>query len=131
MAGQTASLAERLAVEQAYLGPLPAHAPDVGLVGEGVVGSTGQVRFEANVSSVPIQYAYRRLVLKADPFDVRLYADDTLVATHPGFYAQGDVRETSGRTGATTYGCCWRSRSRSPSPRRCATPCRQVSCPAC
>lgn len=57
MAGQTASLAERLAVEQAYLGPLPQYASDVGLVREVVVRSTGHVRFEANVSSVPIQYA--------------------------------------------------------------------------
>ena len=49
MAGQTASIAERLSVERAYLGPLPEHAPDVGLVREVVVRSTGQVRFEANV----------------------------------------------------------------------------------
>ncbi len=93
MAGQTASIAERLAVERAYLGPLPEHAPEIGLVREVVVRSTGQVRFEANVYSVPIQYAYRRLVLKADPFDVRLYADDALVATHPRSYAKGDVME--------------------------------------
>lgn len=93
MAGQTASIAERLAVEQAYLGPLPDYAPEVGLVREVVVRSTGQVRFEANVYSVPIQYAYRRLVLKADPFDVRLYADDGLVASHPRSYAKGEVIE--------------------------------------
>jgi transposase len=93
MAGQTTSIAERLSVERAYLGPLPPHAPDVGLVREVVVRSTGQVRFEANVYSVPIQYAYRRLVLKADPFDVRLYADDGLVATHPRSYAKGAVIE--------------------------------------
>jgi transposase len=93
MAGQTASIAERLTVERAYLGPLPEYAPEIGLVREVVVRSTGQVRFEANVYSVPIQYAYRRLVLKADPFDVRLYADDALVATHPRSYAKGEVME--------------------------------------
>jgi transposase len=93
MAGQTASIAERLSVERAYLGPLPEYAPDVGLVREVVVRSTGQVRFEANVYSVPIQYAYRRLTLKADPFQVRLYADDALIATHPRSYAKGEVIE--------------------------------------
>ena len=61
MAGQTASIAARLAVERAYLGPLPEQAPDLGLVRDVVVRSTGQVRFEANVYSVPIQYAYRHL----------------------------------------------------------------------
>jgi transposase len=93
MAGQTATIAERLAVEQAHLGPLPEHAPDLALVREVVVRSTGQVRFEANVYSAPIQYAYRRLVLKADPFPVRLYADDALVATHRRSYAKGEVVE--------------------------------------
>jgi transposase len=93
MAGQTAPIADRLTIERAYLGPLPEQAPDVGLVREVVVRSTGQVRFEANVYSVPIQYAYRRLVLKADPFHVRLYADDALVATHARSYAKGEVIE--------------------------------------
>ncbi|MGZ6321295.1 MAG: IS21 family transposase [Ktedonobacterales bacterium] len=93
LAGQTASIAERLAVERAYLGPLPAQAPEVGVVRDVVVRSTGQVRFEANVYSVPIQYAYHRLVLKADPFQVRLYAGDTLVATHQRSYAKGEVIE--------------------------------------
>ena len=93
MAGQTASIAARLTVERAYLGPLPPHAPEIGVVREVVVRSTGQVRFEANVYSVPIQYAYRRLMLKADPFHVRLYADDALVATHPRSYAKGEVME--------------------------------------
>jgi transposase len=93
MAGQTAPIAERLTVEQACLGPLPEHAPDVGLVREVVVRSTGQVRFEANVYSVPIQYAYHRLALKADPFHVRLYAGETLVATHARSYAKGEVIE--------------------------------------
>lgn len=91
MAGQTASIAERLGVERASLGPLPEHAPDVGLVREVVVRSTGQVRFEATVYSVPIQYAYRRLVLKADPFHVRLSAIDALVAMHPRSFAKGEV----------------------------------------
>jgi transposase len=93
MAGQTAPIGERLAVEQAYLGPLPEHPPEVGGVREVVVRSTGQVRFEANVYSVPIQYAYARLVLKADPFRVRLYAGEALVAEHRRSYAKHQVIE--------------------------------------
>lgn len=93
MAGQTAAIAARLAVEQAYLGPLPEYAPEVGLVREVVVRCTGHVHFEANVYSVPIQYAYRHLVLKADPFHVRLYAGDALVATHARSYAKQEVIE--------------------------------------
>jgi hypothetical protein len=42
---------------------------------------------------VPIQYAYRRLVLQADPFQVRLYAEEALVATHPRSYAKGELIE--------------------------------------
>src|SRR5260370_17326120 len=32
-------------------------------------------------------------MLQADPFQVRLYADDALVATHPRSYAKGQVIE--------------------------------------
>jgi transposase len=93
MAGQAAPIAEQVAVEQRYLGPLPEQPPEVGSVREVVVRSTGQVRFEANVYSVPIQYAYHRLVLKADPFSVRLYAGADLVAEHPRTYGKHEVIE--------------------------------------
>lgn len=45
--------------------------------------STGRVRFQTNDSSAPIQYAYQRLTLKADPFRVRLFAGMEQVADHP------------------------------------------------
>lgn len=94
MAGQRATIAERLAVEQAHLGPLPEPAPDVSSVGEVVVRSTGQVRFEANVYSVPITYAYQRLVLKADPFTVRLYSPTgDLIAEHARAYGKHELIE--------------------------------------
>lgn len=91
MAGRQTPIAERLVVEQAVLGPLPTQPPDIGVVREVVVRSTGRVRFDANEYSVPLQFAYQRLLLKADPFRVCLYAGADLVATHPRSYAKHTV----------------------------------------
>jgi len=51
------------------------------------------VRFQTNDYSVPIQYAYQRLTLKADPFRVRLFAGEELVAEHPRSYEKRQVIE--------------------------------------
>ena len=93
MAGRTEPIASRLAFEQTQLGPLPTYAPDVGLLAEVLVHSTGRVRFQTNDYSAPIQYAYQRLTLKADPFRVRLYAGEELVADHPRSYQKRQVIE--------------------------------------
>ena len=58
-----------------------------------LVHSTGRVRFQTNDYSAPIQYAYRRLTLKADPFRVRLYDGEELVADHPRCYEKRQVIE--------------------------------------
>src|SRR5207244_2811195 len=60
---------------------------------EVLVHSTGRVRFQTNDYSVPIQYAYQRLTLKADPFRVCLFDDAELVADHPRCYQQRQVIE--------------------------------------
>ena len=91
--GRTETIATRLAVERAHLGPLPEHPLDVGAVREVVVRSTSRVRFQGNDYSVPVRYAYQRLTLKADPFRVRLYAGADLVADHPRCYARGQAVE--------------------------------------
>jgi len=93
MARQTDSVAARLAFERRSLGPLPTHAPELALVAEVLVHSTGRVRFQTNDYSVPIQYAYQRITLKADPFRVRLYADEKLIADHPRSYDKRQVIE--------------------------------------
>src|SRR5213078_3558663 len=93
MAGRTDPIASRLEVERTYLGPLPSHPPSFGPLVEVLVHSTGRVRFQTNDYSVPIQYAYQRLTLKADPFRVRLYAGEELVADHPRGYQQRQVIE--------------------------------------
>jgi transposase len=93
MAGRTEPIASRLAFERAHLGPLPTYAPDVGPLAEVLVHSTGRVRFQTNDYSAPIQYAYQRLTLKADPFRVRLYAGEELVADHARCYEKRQVIE--------------------------------------
>ena len=93
MARQTDSIAARLAFERRTLGPLPTHTPELALVVEVLVHSTGRVRFQTNDYSVPIEYAYQRLTLKADPFRVRLYAGEELVADHPRCYEKRQVIE--------------------------------------
>jgi len=79
--------------EHSHLGPLITHAPDVGPLAEVLVHSTGRVRFQTNDYSAPIQYAYQRLTLKADPFRVRLSAGEELVADHPRCYEKRQVIE--------------------------------------
>ena len=93
MAGRTEPITTRLAVECAYLGPLPSHAPELGPVAEVLVHSTGRVRFQTNDYSVPIQYAYQRLTLKADPFRVRILAAEDQVADHARCYDKHQVIE--------------------------------------
>src|SRR6266536_580374 len=93
MAGRNDPIARRLEFERSHLGPLPTHAPDLGPIAEVLVHSTGRVRFQTNDYSAPIQYVYRRLTLKADPFRVRLYAGEALVADHPRSYEKRQVIE--------------------------------------
>jgi transposase len=93
MARRTDPIAARLAFERKTLGPLPTHVPELALVVEVLVHSTGRVRFQTNDYSVPIQYAYQRVTLKADPFRVRLYAGEELVADHPRCYLKQAVIE--------------------------------------
>src|SRR5436190_1884354 len=93
MARRTDPIATRLAFERSTLGPLPTHAPELALVVEVLVHSTGRVRFQTNDYSVPIQYAYQRLTLKADPFRVRIFAGEHLVADHPRCYEKRQVIE--------------------------------------
>ena len=93
MARRTDPIATRLAFERSTLGPLPTHAPELALVVEVLAHSTGRVRFQTNDYSVPIQYAYQRVTLKADPFRVRLYAGSELIADHPRCYEKRQVIE--------------------------------------
>ena len=93
MARRTDPIVSRLECERAFLGPLPTHAPELGPISEVLVHSTGRVRFQTNDYSVPIQYAYQHVTLKANPFRVHVFAGEELVADHPRCYLQRQVIE--------------------------------------
>ena len=93
MAGRSETIASRLEVERTYLGPLPSHPPELSPLVEVLAHSTGRVRFQTNDYSVPIQYAYQRLTLKADPFRVHIFAGKELIADHPRSYGKRQVIE--------------------------------------
>ena len=93
MAGRSETIAARIALERGYLGPLPPKPPELGPMVEVLVHSTGRVRFQTNDYSVPIQYASQRLTLKADPFCVRVFAGEELVAEHRRCYDKRQVIE--------------------------------------
>ena len=93
MARRTDPIVSRLECERTFLGPLPTHAPELGPIVEVLVHSTGRVRFQTNDYSVPIQYAYQHVTLKANPFRVHVFAGEELVADHPRCYLQRQVIE--------------------------------------
>ncbi|HKO23202.1 MAG TPA: hypothetical protein VJY65_00520, partial [Chloroflexota bacterium] len=82
-----------LALERAALLPLPERPLEIGQLREVVVRSTGRVRFETNEYSVPVRYVGQRLALKADPFRIRVYDHEALVADHPRCYGRAQVVE--------------------------------------
>lgn len=93
MAGKTIPIGDLFAQEQSQLLPLPAVPPQIGLLREVVVRTTGHIQFQTNRYSVPVRYVGQRLTLRADPFRVTLYAGEDLVADHPRSYACAQVIE--------------------------------------
>ena len=93
MAGRSAPIRDLLALERAALLPLPERPLEIGQLREVVVRSTGRVRFETNEYSVPVRYVGQRLALKADPFRIRVYDHEALVADHPRCYGRAQVVE--------------------------------------
>ena len=93
MEGRTQAIRDLLALERPYLLPLPDHPPQIGLLREVVVRKTGHIRFQTNEYSVPVRYVGCRLTLRADPFQVQLFAGEQLVATHGRSYERGQVVE--------------------------------------
>jgi hypothetical protein len=93
MHGQPAPIADLLAAERSALVPLPARPLEIGVLREVVVRATGRVRFETNEYSVPTRYVGQRLTLRADPFHIRVYAGETLLADHPRHYGRAQVVE--------------------------------------
>lgn len=93
MAGKTVSIGALFAQERPHLLPLPAYPAESGLLREVVVRKTGHIQFQTNSYSVPVRYVGRRLTLRADPFRVRLFAGEDLVADHGRSYLRTQVIE--------------------------------------
>ena len=74
--------------EQPHLRPLPAYAFDGAVSREVTLNGYSQVTFESNRYSVPTNHAYRQLVLRATPFEIRIVHQDQVLATHPRCYGQ-------------------------------------------
>src|SRR5579872_204206 len=93
MAGKTVSIGDLFASEQPHLLPLPSFPPQIGLLREVLVRKTGHIQFQTNTYSVPVRYVGHRLTLRADPFRVRLFAGEEVVADHARSYERAQVIE--------------------------------------
>ena len=76
------------ALERPHLRPLPTHDFDCGVTLPVTLNPYSQVTFETNRYSVPVEAAFRQLVLKAYPFHVQILHGDRVVARHPRCYGR-------------------------------------------
>jgi transposase len=81
----------RWQAEQAALLPLPALDWDPTPIETRLVQRDCFISFEANRYSVPHDYVGRRVTVKADTHQVRIYADTALIATHPLAAGKGQM----------------------------------------
>jgi hypothetical protein len=72
--------------ERPHLRPLPPHAYDCCVQKVVSLNPYGQVVFETNRYSVPVEHAQRQLILKAYPFRIDIVAGETVLANHPRCY---------------------------------------------
>lgn len=78
----------RWQTEQPHLRPLPAHAFVCCISREVTLNGYGQVTFETNRYSVPVDQARKHLTLRAFPFTVELLVDNQVIATHKRCYGR-------------------------------------------
>jgi transposase len=79
--------------EKPFLIPLPTRPFDTTITRALRSSHQALVRFEGNFYSVPHTHAYKTLILKATPTEVRLLADTTEVARHTRSFDRGIVVE--------------------------------------
>lgn len=90
---QTQTIGEMWATERSLLRPLPA-AFACGVSQEVTLNPYGQVVFETNRYSVPVEQAQKQLVLKAYPFQIEIVSAGQVIARHERCYGrQQDVLE--------------------------------------
>jgi hypothetical protein len=76
--------------ERVKLRPLPTHDFACCVTRPVALNAYSQVEFETNRYSVPVEPAYRLLVLKAYPFRIEILHQDQIVARHQRSYAHKD-----------------------------------------
>lgn len=85
---QPTSIGEAWAHERPHLRPLPAHDFDCSVMVPVTLNPYSQVTFETNRYSVPVEAAFRQLVLKAYPFHIEILHGAQVVARHPRSYSR-------------------------------------------
>jgi Mu transposase, C-terminal domain len=78
-----ASARELLAIEQAYLKPLPVWVPPVYLLHQRIVDVEGYVSVATNRYSVPVEMIGRRVEVRESKDTIEIYEGPRLIATHP------------------------------------------------
>jgi transposase len=85
---QPMTIGQAWAVERPHLRPLPAHDFDCSVSVPVTLNAYSQVTYQTNRYSVPVESAYRHLVLKAYPFHVEVLHSAQVVARHPRSYGR-------------------------------------------
>lgn len=80
--GQEKTIGEAYQEEKAHLLPLPERDFECCVTRSVHVNPYSQVEFETNRYSVPVDAAYRDLVLRAYPFRIEILHQDRVIATH-------------------------------------------------
>ncbi|MHC4752296.1 MAG: IS21 family transposase [Planctomycetota bacterium] len=94
--GQEKTIKENWGMEKAHLLPLPEWDYQCCVTRSVHVNPYSQAEYETNRYSVPVDAAYRDLVLKAYPFQVEILHQDQVLATHPRCFGRNqDVIEPS------------------------------------
>jgi len=81
-ARQNNSVGERLSQEQSHLLPIPAHPPECCRIVSLKANQSALVQFETNRYSVPAEYAYSSVWLKAFVDRVEITTQEGVIATH-------------------------------------------------
>ena len=82
------AIGERWQMEQPHLQPLPTHPFACCISREVTLNGYGQVTFETNRYSVPVDKARKQLTLRAYPFRIEIVADNQIIAIHDRSYGR-------------------------------------------
>lgn len=86
--GQPVVIGAAWELEKPHLLPLPERDFDCCVTRPAVLNPYSQVVFETNRYSVPVERAYRNLVIKAYPFRIDILHLDEVIASHPRCYGR-------------------------------------------